>query len=37
MAYILGFHIYVHIYGFPDDSAVKNPPAGAGDTGLISE
>ena len=41
MAYILGFHIYVwkpiYIYGFPGDSAVKNPPAGAGDTGLISE
>ena len=22
-------------FGFPSDSAVKNPPANAGDTGLI--
>ena len=27
--------IYTHTKGFPGGSAMKNPPANAGDTGLI--
>ena len=28
-------YIYIHIYGFLDDSVVKNLPANAGDAGLV--
>ena len=27
--------VCTHIHGFPGDSVIKNPPANAGDTGLI--
>ena len=28
-------HVFIHIQGFPGDSEVKDPPANAGDMGLI--
>ena len=28
-------YVYIHIYGLPSGSVVKNPPANAEDTGLV--